>query len=66
MKKIPLVSIPILAFLIIAFIFATVIPENGDLISANGDMALGQVIAMVFIIFLIIDIRNFIKNRSKK
>ena len=66
MKKIPLVSIPVIAFIIIFILFATIVPENGDLISASGDMVLGQVIIVVFVILLIVDIRRFIKNKKDK
>ena len=66
MKKIPLVTIPISAFVIITILFFMVVPEGGDLISAKWDMVLGQVIGVVFIVLLIIDIRNFVKTRSKK
>ena len=66
MKRIPLVTIPILAFIVIALLFMAIVPPDGDLISANGDMVLGQIISIVFIVFLIIDVSNFIKSRKKK
>lgn len=65
MKKIPLVLIPASAFAVVFIIFATMVPENGDLISPAGDMILGEIIGIAFIICLIIDARNFVKRKNQ-
>ena len=58
-KKLPLVTIPIVYLLVLACFFIFIVPSGGDFISPKGDFFLGQLGGILFIVFLIIDVVRF-------
>lgn len=65
MKKLPLTIFPLIAGIVLSIIFM-MIPENDDLISATGDMLLGQIIGIALAICLVIDIKKFLKRKNQR
>lgn len=63
MKKVPLTIFPLLTGIILLILFATVVPKDGDLISAGGDMVLGQIVGLTLVVCLVMDIKKFLKKR---
>lgn len=64
MKKLPLIIVPIVLAIIFfsSFIF---LPQNADLISAQGDYYIGQALAALFLVCLILDWNRFFGNKKK-
>ncbi|MFO0719051.1 MAG: hypothetical protein U0522_03425 [Candidatus Paceibacterota bacterium] len=59
MKKLPLALIPFALIVIVMLVFALIIPQGGDLISASGDGVLGGILSMAFIACAVIDIKRY-------
>lgn len=63
MKKIPYTLFAVAAVAIMAALFAFVVPQGENLISRNGDFALGVIIGGFAAICIIADLRKY---RNKK
>lgn len=62
-KKLPLTVIPLLGIIIISIVFFF-LPENTDLISAGGDMILGEILGIALVVCLVFDYKRF-KKKNK-
>lgn len=58
-KKFPITLIPLVVLVIVTTLFAWVVPDGADLISANGDVYLGRFLADAVFVCLIIDTGRF-------
>jgi hypothetical protein len=65
-ERFPVTSVPILLAVIVAMLFIFYVPAGGDLISSGGDMVLGGLHGLLFVVCVLIDLLRFGRHGPKQ